>query len=77
MDISQSQPQKSDKPQGKTKSVTIHDDGAGKFHVFGEGQRKEHADINAALEHARSIFSGSEAGSEDTAMEASGAGGSL
>src|SRR5258707_7701457 len=59
------------------KSVTIYHDGQ-KFHSSGgSGGDQEHNDIESALERARSIFGGSEAGSEDTAMKASGAGGAL
>jgi hypothetical protein len=61
-------------PPAKHKSVTIHSDGS-KFHVQGDGSPStEHDDIESALNHARSIFGGHEAASEDTAMEASGEG---
>lgn len=59
-------------PTGQHKTVSIHHDGS-KFHVEGGGSpSKEHDDIESALNHARSIFGGHEAGSEDTAMEAGG-----
>lgn len=64
-----------DKP-AQHKTVSIHHDGK-QFHVSGGGQDKSHDDIDTALEHARSIFGGAEAGSEDAAMAAGGAGGSL
>lgn len=59
-------------PLAAHKTVSIHHDGS-KFHVQGDGSpSKEHDDIESALEHARSIFGGHEAGNEDTAMEAGG-----
>lgn len=58
--------------QASHKTVSIHHVGS-KFHVQGDGSpSKEHDDIESALNHARSIFGGHEAGSEDTAMEAGG-----
>ena len=57
------------------KSVMIQGDGSS-FNVTGEGENKQHADIESALRHAKSIFGG-KSGSEDTAEEAGGEGATL
>jgi hypothetical protein len=76
--MSEQQKPMQEKPNsGQHKTVSIHHDGD-KFHVEGGGSHsKMHDDIESALNHARSIFGGHEAGSEDTAMEASGEGAAL
>jgi hypothetical protein len=70
--MAESAPKQKAPPAAQHKVVTIHHDGT-KYHVEGGGQSsKEHDDIESALNHARNIFGGHEAGSEDTAMEAGG-----
>lgn len=62
------------KATGQHKTVSIHSDGS-KFHVQGDGSpSQEHADIDSALRHAKSIFGG-HSGSDDVAEEAGGEGG--
>ena len=63
------------KATGKSKSVMIQGDGSS-YNVMGEGENRQHADIESALKHARSIFGG-KSGSDDVAEEAGGEGASL
>lgn len=74
--MGEQQPSKPAPQKPAHKSVVIHHDGS-KFHVSGSGGDSEHDNIESALEHARSIFGGHEAGSEDTALAASGESASL
>lgn len=67
--MAETQPPKPQQQPSQHKTVSIHHDGK-QFHV--SPGDKTHDDIESALQHARSLFGGNEAGSEDTAMEASG-----
>lgn len=50
----------------------IQGDGSS-YNVTGEGENRQHVDIESALKHARSIFGG-KSGSDDVAAEAGGEG---
>jgi len=64
------QKQQSQSRPRSIRSLTIHSDGDG-FHTVGEDGMNHHANLQAALAHAKRIFGGG-SGSDDTAYSAEG-----